>query len=308
VPYVGVGAGLSPLQDYGTQDVIFYWSGDETFASHGGRRRAGVTALFPVDIGSDGGSALDFDDESGAAWYAGCSPRLSDAAARGGDAAASIYDVRGITPSGHALPARLCWIVDSGTSYDALRPWLVFPRPDALHAGLGRPFAIPPAWRNGNGMLFPVFDRLVVAQAELVPSGVSPLHIWLIDSSSSNLNVVSSIAWCGVRTSDVRVSLRRLSGISGAKSGREYTVHLMFGGVPLDVRVLEVPSCPINILSHSALEAAIGTPCQLNYIKTSKQHVLRITRPDWRSVVLPVSPDGLVRVAVSTDRSILPYV
>jgi hypothetical protein len=132
--------------------------------------------------------------------------------------------------------------------------------------------------------------------------------LWLIDSGASNLNIVSSIAGCWVRTFDVRVSLRRLSGISGAKSGRECTVHLLFGGVPLDVRVLEVPSCPINILFHSALEAAIGTPCQLNYIKTSTQHVLRITRPDGRSVVLPVSSDGLVRVAVSADGSILPYV
>jgi hypothetical protein len=156
-------------------------------------------------------------------------------------------------------------------------------------------------------MLFPVVDRLMVAHAELVPSGgVSPLHLWLIDFGASNLNVVSSIPRCGVRTSDVRVSLRRLSDISGAKSGRECTVHLLFGGVPLDVRVLEVPSCPINILSHSALEAAMGTPCQLNYIKTSTQHVLRITRPDGRSVVLPVSPDGLVRVAVSADGSVLP--
>jgi hypothetical protein len=122
----------------------------------------------------------------------------------------------------------------------------------------------------------------MVAHAELVPSGVSPPHIWLIDSGSSNLNVVSSISWCGIRTSDIRVSLRRLSGISGAKSGRECTVHLLFGGVPLDVRVLEVQSCPINILSHSVLEAAIGTQCQLNYIKTSTQHGLRITRPDGR--------------------------
>jgi hypothetical protein len=122
----------------------------------------------------------------------------------------------------------------------------------------------------------------MVAHAELVPSGVSPLHIWLIDSFSSNLNVISSTSGCGVCTSDVRVSLRRLSCISGAKSGRECTVHLLFGGVPLDIRVLEVPSCPINILSHSALEAAIGTPCQLNYIKMSTQHSLRITRPDGR--------------------------
>jgi hypothetical protein len=85
-------------------------------------------------------------------------------------------------------------------------------------------------------------------------------------------------------------------------------VHLLLGGVPLYVRVLEVPSCPINILSHCAHEAAIGTPCQLNYIKTSTQHVLRITRPDRRLVVLPVSPDGLVWVAVSADGSILQYV
>jgi hypothetical protein len=148
----------------------------------------------------------------------------------------------------------------------------------------------------------------MVAHAELVPSGVSPLHIWLIDSGSSNLYVVSSISGCGVRTSNIRMSLRSLSCISGAKSGRECIVHLLFGGVPLDVRVLEVPSCQINILSHSVLEAAIGTQCQLNYIKTSTQHALRITHPDRLSVVLPVSPDGLVRVAVSTDGSILPYV
>jgi hypothetical protein len=84
-------------------------------------------------------------------------------------------------------------------------------------------------------------------------------------------------------------------------------VHLTFGGVPLDVRVLEVPSCLINILSHSALEAAIGILCQLNYIKTSTQHVLRITRPDCRSVVLPMSHDSLDRVIVSADGSISPY-
>jgi hypothetical protein len=71
-------------------------------------------------------------------------------------------------------------------------------------------------------------------------------------------------------------------------------VHLTFGSVPLDVRALEVPSCLINILSHSALEAAIGVPCQLNYIKTSTQHVLRITCPDGCSVVLPTSHSGSV--------------
>jgi hypothetical protein len=159
-----------------------------------------VTALFPVDVVSDGGSSLDFDDGVCSVWYAGGLPRL-------GDAAAAIYDIRGISPSGHA-------------------------RLDARDADLGRPFEILSAWRDGNGMLFPVFDRLMVAHAELVPSDVSPLHNWLIDSSSSNLNVVSSIAGCWVHTSDVRVSLRRLSGISGAKSGRECMVHLMFGGVP----------------------------------------------------------------------------
>jgi hypothetical protein len=260
-----------------------------------------VTALFPVDVGSDGDSALDFDDESCAVWYAGGASRL-------GDAAASIYDVRCISPLGHAPPVRLCWIMDSCPTYDPRLPWRVCTRINARDACLGRPFAIPPAWRDGNGMLFPVFDRLVVAHAELIPSSLSPLHIWLIDSGSSNPNVVSSIPGCWVRTSDVHVSLRRLSGISGAKSGRECTVHLMFRAVPLDVRVLEVPSCPINILSHSALEAAIGTPCQLNYIKTSTQHVLRITRPDGRSVVLPVSPDGLLRLAVSAHGSVLQYV
>jgi hypothetical protein len=242
-----------------------------------------VTALFPVDVGLDGGSPLCFNDESGAAWYAGGASRLGEAAAA---RPASIYDVLCISLSGRAHPTRLSWIMDSGPSYDPRRPWRVCARLGARDAGL---------WRDGNGTLFPVFDRLVVAHAELVPSGVSPLHTWLIDSGSSNLNVVSNIPRCGVRTSDVRVSLRRLSGISSAKSGRECTVHLMFGGVPLHVRFLEVPSCPINILSHSALEAAIGTPCQLDYIKTSTQHVLRTTRPDGRSVVLPVSLGRLMR-------------
>jgi hypothetical protein len=52
---------------------------------------------------------------------------------------------------------------------------------------------------------------------------------------------------------DIRVVTRKLAGISTATSSREGTVHLMFGGVPLNVCVLEVQSCPMNILSHAAL-------------------------------------------------------
>jgi hypothetical protein len=42
--------------------------------------------------------------------------------------------------------------------------------------------------------------------------------------------------------SDIRVVTRRLEGISTANSSREGTVHLVFGGVALNVRVLEVQS------------------------------------------------------------------
>jgi hypothetical protein len=38
-----------------------------------------------------------------------------------------------------------------------------------------------------------------------------------------------------------------------------------------------------------------------SYFKTQTQHVLRITRPDVLAVVLPKSPDGLVRVTMSKD-------
>jgi hypothetical protein len=232
------------------------WAGDvdggedEAFALQGAFRRAGVTALFPVDVGSGGGSMSDFD-EPDAAWCAGSAPPTGGATAYGGSAtttrSAPIYDVRGFSPPARASRDRRCWIMDSGpgSPSDRLRPWRVCVNLGTHDVGgstgprLGQPFAIPPSWRDCNGMLFPVFDRLMVAHAELVPSGsVSPFHLWLIDSGASNLNVVSSIPGCGVRTSDVRVSLRRLSGISGAKSGRECTVHLLFGGVPLDVHVL----------------------------------------------------------------------
>jgi hypothetical protein len=45
-----------------------YEGQDEVLSSHAARWRAGVTALFPVDVESDGGSTLDFDVDAGTVW------------------------------------------------------------------------------------------------------------------------------------------------------------------------------------------------------------------------------------------------
>jgi hypothetical protein len=107
-----------------------------------------------------------------------------------------------------------------------------------------------------------------------LPGQSPPAFSWLVDSGSGGLNIVNSIEGCDARTSGVRVVMRMLAGIVGAMSSWEATVHLMFGDIPLYVRVPEVPTCPINILSHAAQEAAVGIPCQLNYIRTAARHVL----------------------------------
>jgi hypothetical protein len=54
-------AGLLPPpgSDYGSGDEVFYGSRGEVFLSHA-HRRAGVTALFPVDVDSDGSLAALF--------------------------------------------------------------------------------------------------------------------------------------------------------------------------------------------------------------------------------------------------------
>jgi hypothetical protein len=51
-------------------------------------------------------------------------------------------------------------------------------------------------------------------------------------------------------------------------------------------------------------QLSIGVPCQLNYIKTATQHVIRITRANGLFMVLPNFSDGLVRVAMAKKGSL----
>jgi hypothetical protein len=68
------------------------------------------------------------------------------------------------------------------------------------------PFTIPSTWCNSDGMLFPVLERLLVAQAD-VQGSPPPACTWLIRSGFSCLNFVNSIEGCRVHTSDVSISL-----------------------------------------------------------------------------------------------------
>jgi hypothetical protein len=113
---------------------------------------------------------------------------------------------------------------------------------------------------------------------------------------------------CGVRVSNVRMCKKMLYGISGAESTRSCLVHMLIGDLEFVFHALEVPSCPVNIISHEAIEAALDTPCQLNYITTDTQLVLRITRSDGWSIVLPKSTDGFVRIVACPKGELCPYV